>query len=196
MKERCYLLSRTYPFKKCIALTDSHYYSSVFGVDLAKRLRGETELNCRFKLATRLNTLTETKSLDELNIEETPLEDNLDTNLFGFFMSERMRAIIDAHLSGREGLQWVKAYIDGPNGMSWIYYVPLFWKQLDILNWEKTDFPDNLVFDSDKIKDLAIFNEPTDANCLTTGVYVTHKLKTALLKAGMTGLDFFKMPVE
>jgi len=200
MKVRCYMLDAITSQKCCIGITPSDD-SLVYGEDLEKLFYKKEFFKDRFYLVTILVTRKGLKYIKEVDLANTPLADYLCNDRAWPLLSERVKVIIDSHLTGEEGLEWVKVNIDGPNGMSWIYYVPTFWKELDVLNHQKTTYIEpgfirRIVLDPEKIKNLAIFREPTATECVTPSLYITHDLKTALQQAELSGIKFPKVAVE
>jgi hypothetical protein len=119
-------------------------------------------------------------------------------------MSERMKSIVDGCLTGNEGIKWIKVLVNGLNEQR-TYFIPSFERRLDVLNEEKTTFINVMdvqqiiqpVFSANKIIDYSVFQNPQPFWWqMPSGVYVSEIVKTAIIKAGLTGIKFEKVRVE
>lgn len=124
--------------------------------------------------------------------------DDYPANCFAYsMMSERMKDIIDAHLTGHEHIDWISCKVNGL-GEKRTYYILRFNKKLDVLNMDKTVFVKgtNLTikpcFSYEKVKNLSVFTEPRDYDLwkITFIVKVNEHLKKALQKAKLLGVGF------
>ena len=112
------------------------------------------------------------------------------------FMSEKMKAIVEANLTGNECIDWIEAEIFA-NKEKRVYYLPKFTKFLDVLDTNKTTYVDGTdhiikpVFSSEKVSNLSLLNKPSRFNNqITSGLYVSEKLKNALEKDKIKGIEF------
>lgn len=123
--------------------------------------------------------------------------DYLPNSLAWPLMSEKLKNIIDENLTGREGLGWIKANVNG-KGERRIYYIPYFTRLLDVLDMTKTLFvkdTDHIIkphFSLDKVINYSIFHQPSAFNLwkITSGLYVRKAIKDSILKAKLKGIEF------
>ena len=121
-------------------------------------------------------------------------------NLAWPLISERMKDLINSNLTGKEGIVWIKANINGGGELK-AYYVPRFTKKLDVIDQEKTLFVPGTshiikpVFSFVKVLNYNLFFAPQEYWEITSGLYVSEKLKNELQKAKLTGVDFEKITV-
>lgn len=171
--------------------------------ELIPDLEGVNNLPFKLNLVHLLvakNELIETKDLSGL--KEIWL-DYLPNSLAWPFMSSKLKNIVDAFLTDREGIDWIKAEVNG-NDEHKTYYIPRFKKMLDVLDAEKTLFvsgTDNVIrpcFSLVKIKNLAVFHTPISHDLwkITSGLYINQQLKNAIQKEKITGIAFEKTRVS
>jgi hypothetical protein len=162
---------------------------------LIDELDGITELPFEMelvKLSDGKNRLIKSSDLSDL---KTIWLDYQPNSLAWPLMSETMKHIIEKHLTGNEGIDWISAKIKN-NTESKYYHIPRFNKMLDVLDTEKTKFINGRVikpyFSLLKIDNLSMFHKPTNLNLwkITPQLYVTEEIKTALQKAQITGIEF------
>lgn len=117
-------------------------------------------------------------------------------NLAWPLMSENMKNVISTNLTGKEGLVWIKASVKGGKEVK-EYYIPSFLQKLDVLDEQKTMFVPGTshiikpVFSLSKVSQLSIFHKPQELFWeITSGLYVSEKLKNAIQKEKLTGVDF------
>lgn len=122
-------------------------------------------------------------------------------NLAWPLMSEKLKDVIRNHLTGKEGLTWIKAIVNGGNETR-EYFIPRFLEKLDVLDVQKTMFvPDTShiikpVFSFSKIMNFSLFHKSQEYFWeITSGLYVSDVLKKAIQKERLTGLDFEKASV-
>lgn len=124
-------------------------------------------------------------------------------NLAWPLMSERLKLLIEANLTGSEQIDWVTCIVK--NGVDErFYFILRFNKMLDVLDMEKTFFvqgTDHIikpVFANHKIHRYSIFPKPSSHNLwkITPALYVNEKLKKIIQKQKLTGLSFDKVAVS
>jgi hypothetical protein len=121
-------------------------------------------------------------------------------NLAWPLMSEKMKDVIAANLTGKEGLFWVKAIVNGGKEAK-AYFIPRFSYKLDVIDENKTIFIAGTayivrpVFSYAKVKNYSIFFAPQECWEITSSLYISDALKTAIQKEKLTGLDFEKTSV-
>ena len=111
--------------------------------------------------------------------------------------SERLRTIVVQSLTGKEGVSWIKATVNG-HGERRFYYIPRFEKKLDVLDHEQTKYvkgTDLVIiphFSLLKVSEYSVFHVPTAQNRwkITSGLYINEKLKQMIIKEKLTGVDF------
>jgi Immunity protein family (Imm11) len=124
-------------------------------------------------------------------------------NLAWPLMSKRMRTVVSDNLTGKEGVDWVGARVNGA-GEQRKYYIPRFERKLDVLDEQKTTYvrgTERVIrpcFSSRKISSLSMFHVPS-ANGLwkvPSGLYVKQGLRDAMQRERLTGLAFEKATVS
>jgi hypothetical protein len=118
-------------------------------------------------------------------------------------MSEKMRSVVEQHLTGKEGIDWINATIQG-NGEKRIYYILRFNQPLDVLDEEQTMFvagTNRIIkpcFSLSKINGFALFPKPAVSNSwkISPAIYVNETLKKAMQKEKLTGIVFEKTLVS
>ncbi|MBK8245342.1 MAG: hypothetical protein IPK88_18090 [Saprospiraceae bacterium] len=116
-------------------------------------------------------------------------------NLAWPLMSEKMKSVISAQLTGKEGIIWIKAIINGADEIK-EYYIPRFRQKLDVLDNQKTIFVKDTshiikpVFSLSKIIDYHLFFAPQEFWEITSGLYVSETLKKIMQKEKLTGISF------
>ena len=114
-------------------------------------------------------------------------------------MSEKMKSIIAAHLTGLEHIEWKEVIIHG-KAESKTYYIPYFKMKLDVLNISETVIsPYGIImipcFDKEKVKGLSVFHCPGFDWRVPLTVYVNEKIKKDLIKSGIPELSFSRAQV-
>jgi hypothetical protein len=153
------------------------------------------ELNL-VKLAVGENGLLDSNDLSDLKEIWLDYQPN---SLAWPLMSERLKSVIEANLTGNEQIDWIECKVK--NGIEKrIYFIPRFNKMLDVLDMQKTMFvqgSDHIirpVFASSKISAYSIFSKPSSHDLwkITSGLYVSDALKKAILREKLTGVAFEK----
>ncbi len=110
--------------------------------------------------------------------------------------SEKLRSLVEENLTGKEAVKWIPCNVCCSDECR-EYYIPLFTKELDVLDEEKCFYSGNgcLVkpaFSSLKIKDYGIFPKPAKNNLwrITSAVYVSEKMRNEVKKAKMPEICF------
>jgi hypothetical protein len=115
-------------------------------------------------------------------------------------MSEKLKSVIESHLTGNEGIQWIKASVK-TEGAHRVYYIPRFEKMLDVLDLQKTTFVPGTdmvlrpCFSRLKVRNYSFFHKPSTNNYswrIPPGLYVDEALKKAIQKEKLTGISFEK----
>ena len=120
--------------------------------------------------------------------------------------SERLKVLIDAHLKGGESFKWISCDIIYGEERR-LYYIPLFMKETDVLNLEKSLYYEagnerfliKPVFSQAKVQAYNIFSVPIDSYPfwrLKYSAYVREELKKAICDAGMIGMVFERVAVS
>lgn len=110
-------------------------------------------------------------------------------------MSERLTRIVQEHLLGGEGLDWIKAIVTA-QGESRNYFIPRFSRLFDIWDKERTiysvngDFIVNPCFLKERVWDKAIFYSRPEFWEITSSLVVNEHLMKAIKKAKLTGVSF------
>jgi hypothetical protein len=151
------------------------------------------------KVTTGKGGLQVSEDLSELKYLWLDYQPN---NLAWPLMSEKMKTVISFHLTGKEGLVWIKALVKGGNEVK-EYFIPRFSQKLDVLDEQKTIFVPGTahiikpVFSLSKISQFSIFHKSQEFFWeITSGLYVSDALKKAMQKAKLTGMDFEKTSVS
>ncbi len=138
---------------------------------------------------------------DDLSEIKHLWQDYQPNNLAWPLMSEKMKKLISDHLTGKEGLVWINAIVNGSNERK-EYFIPRFTYKLDVIDEQKTMFVSGTtyiikpVFSYAKIANYSLFFAPQDYWEITSGLYVSDALKNAMQKAKLTGVDFEKTSVS
>lgn len=113
-------------------------------------------------------------------------------------MSEKLKSVIEANLTGKEEVDWIIVVVNGPDEQR-TYYIPRFNKRLDVLDVENTMYVPGTnhtikpVFSFSKISEYNAFTEPSSDNNLwkiTSAIYISESLKKAIQKENLTGVSF------
>lgn len=117
-------------------------------------------------------------------------------------MSDKLKFVIENNMTGNEEIDWISCKVKS-NKEHRIYYILRFNRLLDVLDMKKTMFvqgTDHIIkpcFSLSKIKSFSIFSKPSAHNLwkITSGLYINEKLKKAIQKEKLSGLDFEKISV-
>ncbi|WP_151088467.1 imm11 family protein [Hymenobacter baengnokdamensis] len=111
--------------------------------------------------------------------------------------SERLKNLLDNQIISEKPFDWLSVTIRQNSKVSRQYYLLRFIKQQDVLNMEQSvfagrnaDFLVKPVFDVKKIENLTIFGARKDFWQITSGIYVSQKVKDAAKAQGLVGLNF------
>ena len=171
--------------------------------DLISELNGINRLPFELslvKLDVGKNGLIENNDLSDLKEIWLDYQPN---NLAWPLMSERLKLVIEANLTGNEQIDWIECKVKNGNEER-AYFILRFNKMLDVLDMQKTMFvqgTDHIirpVFASSKISAYSIFSKPSSHDLwkITSGLYVSDALKKAIQKVKLTGVDFEKTTVS
>lgn len=116
-------------------------------------------------------------------------------------MSERMKTIIESHLSGGECIEWKSVQIHGDK-ITRNYYIPCFMSYLDTLDVNQTVYaPISRViikpcFCRSKLENLAMFHGHNVFWQISTQIYVSEAIKKDLVKAGINEISYSKINIQ
>lgn len=152
------------------------------------------------KLDVGKNGLIESNDLSDLKEIWLDYQPN---SLAWPLMSERMKSVIEANLTGNEQIDWVECKVKNGSEER-AYYILRFNKMLDVLDMQKTMFvqgTDHIirpVLASSKIASYSIFSKPSSHDLwkITSGLYGSDVLKKAIQKEKLTGIVFEKTRVS
>jgi len=122
-------------------------------------------------------------------------------NLAWPLMSEKMKEVIEEHLTGNEGIKWASVNIISDEDKR-IYYIPRFTNTLDVLDREKTNYVEGTnhiikpVFALSKISNFALFYQPQEFWQITSAIYVNDELKQRIQQADLTGVGFENITIS
>ncbi len=167
--------------------------------ELISEIDGVSEMPFEFslvKLTKEGDGLIRSSDLSE--IKELWI-DYLPNSLAWPLFSERLKVVIEENLSGNEGINWIRAKING-GGEQRIYFILRFSKMLDVIDVQKTMYvrgTDRIMkpcFSIDKVEKFSVFHKPAHHSLwkITSGLYVSEKLKKAIQKKKITGVNFEK----
>lgn len=163
-----------------------------------------------------MDTLPFELTLKKLSVEQTGLIESDDladvkqvwtdyqpNSLAWPLFSKKLKSVIDANLSGYEGMEWISARVNG-EGKEMAYFIPRFTNILDVLDETKTIFVSGTglivrpVFSLSKIESINVFPKPSSNGLwkITPSFYVNNIIKETAMKANLTGLSFEKVRVE
>ena len=133
---------------------------------------------------------------NDFSLVKTVWADYQPNSLAWPLFSERLKVLIEENLTGKEAVKWISCNVCcGCDTRK--YYIPLFTKELDVLDEGKCFYSGNgcLVkpaFSSLKIRDLGIFPKPAKNNLwkITSAVYVSEKVRNEVKKAKMHEISF------
>ncbi|MBW8333125.1 MAG: hypothetical protein K0M40_13960 [Prolixibacteraceae bacterium] len=162
--------------------------------ELTPQITGLKELPYSLELESVSISDKGLKRLGYLNFGCLPV-DYQPNSLAWPMMSLKMKEIIDKLLIGNEGLKWIEAKVKGGE-MGYPYFIPVFSKKLETLDYEKTSFVPNTdliikpVFDYNKICCYEIFHGHSSFWQITTQIYVSKTIKNELVKNLISGIKF------
>jgi hypothetical protein len=176
---------------------------SKLGQDLISAINGTNMLPFELslvKLVVGKNGLIESNDLSDLKEIWLDYQPN---SLAWPLISERLKSIIEANLTGNEQTDWIECKVKNGSEVR-TYYILRFNKLLDVLDMQKTLFvqgTDHIirpVFANSKISRYSIFSKPSSHDLwkITSGLYVSDALKKTIQKAKLTGMDFEKTSVS
>lgn len=169
-------------------------YELISELDNVKEMPFEFKL---VKLTVGKNGLIKSNDLSDLKSIWLDYQPN---NKVGPLFSYKLKTIITNHLTGKEGVNWLTAKING-NGEQRTYYIPRFERMLDVLDTEKTIYNEETGsviiphFSLEKVQNYSIFHTPAAHGLwkITSGLYVNETLKKAIQKEKLTGVSFEKI---
>lgn len=173
--------------------------------ELIPLLEGKNTLTFDFELRrikeTRSGLIIDNNldGIDEIWLDYLP-------NSFSWpIMSEELKSTVEFNLQGEEQIDWITCKIKKEDELR-TYYILRFNKRLDVLDLKKTKFAQDTdviikpFFSMIKIARYSIFMATTNGYGnlwkITSSLYINEKLKKAIQKKKLTGLDFEKVSVE
>jgi len=129
--------------------------------------------------------------------------DYLPNSLAWPIFSEKLKNIVAENLNSNECIDWIPAKVNGAEEQR-RYFIPSFTRMLDVLDSQKTIYirgTDRIIrpcFSFEKIKNYNFFHKPAHFNLwkITSGLYVSEKMKKAIQKEKITGVTFEKTMVS
>ena len=169
----------------------------IIELDNVQELPFEFEL---IKLSIDKGELVENNNLAGLNKIWLDYQPN---SLAWPLFSEKLKTIIVNNLTGKEGINWITAKVNGDNEQR-IYYIPRFEKMLDVLDAQKTvyikgcNYVIRPCFSLKKINNYSIFHQPDNYDFwkITSGLYVNEMVKKTIQKEKLIGINFEKVLVS
>jgi hypothetical protein len=149
--------------------------STPSGRKFAESLSGATRIPITLELMERSN---KTSSWDPVTM-----------------MSLKMADIIQEHLTGTEGIEWITAQVVCLD-MEREYKVPRFTRQLDVLDTSKTSYSSSLGvvvnpwYSLDKCVNLVFFHGTPENWEITSSLVVEEPIMKAIKKAKLSGVAF------
>lgn len=133
---------------------------------------------------------------NDFSLVKTVWADYQPNSLAWPLFSERLKVLIEENLTGKEAVKWIPCNVccdcDARK-----YYIPLFTRELDVLDKEKCFYTGNgclikPAFSPLKIRDYGIFPKPAKNNLwrITSAVYVSEKVRSEVKKAKMPEISF------
>lgn len=136
---------------------------------LIKQLDGKTIVPFGFELLKIEETRKGVMGSEDLSGLRETWQDYQPNDLHWPLMSEKLKDIVKDHLTGKEGMRWLKCKVHG-EGEARTYYIPRFAKKLDVLDKDGTTYISGKnrvhlpVFALSKIIQYAIFHEADSHN--------------------------------
>lgn len=133
---------------------------------------------------------------NDFSLVKTVWADWLPNSLAWPLFSEKLKVLVEENLTGKEAVEWILCNVCcGCDTRK--YYIPLFTKELDVLDEEKSFYSVSgclikPAFSSLKIRDFGIFPKPAKNNLwrITSAVYVSEKVRNVIIKAKMREICF------
>ena len=150
--------------------------------ELIEDIEGMNELPFELELVKLTETKTELIKDKDLNGLDSIWFDYQPNSLAWPLMSAKLKLIISDNLTGKEGISWITAKVNG-NGENRNYYIPRFEKMLNVLDEQKTMYvkgTDRIIkpiFSAEKISNYSVFHKLSAYNLwkITSGLYVSEK---------------------
>ena len=170
--------------------------------ELIPQLENLSELQFNFNLAKLSIIETGITINNDLSELKHIWNDYLPNSLAWPLFSVKLKDIILKHLTGDEGVNWIKARVDCNNEHR-IYYIPRFEKVLDVLDTQKTIYVSETgfiikpCFSLQKIKSFGLFHKPSQNDLwkITSSLYVNENIRKEIIKEKLTGIRFEKTNV-
>ncbi|MDX6187748.1 hypothetical protein SGQ83_00150 [Flavobacterium sp. Fl-318] len=151
------------------------------------------------KVSQLKDSVEESDDLSDLN---TIWEDYLPNNIGFALMSDRLKAIVDLHLTGQEDIDWINCKV-WANATFKIYYILRFNRKLDVLDIENTKYIPNSnrilkpCYSLLKVNFYNVFHEELSDNLWQINIFIiiSEKLKKDIQKGKLTGIEFGKVTV-
>jgi hypothetical protein len=171
--------------------------------ELIPELDGKNELPFSLqlvKLSVRKKGLIKSNDLSKLDNIWLDFQPN---SLAWPLMSEKFKKLITENLTGNESVNWISVQVNGICE-SRLYYIIRFEKMLDVLDVNQTIYvkgTDRIItpyFDMEKVKNYTIFHKPMSNGLwkITSGLYISEKLKQLITKEKLIGPAFERVRVS
>lgn len=135
--------------------------------------------------------------------EETPWEWDLDesSNMFDYLantlawplVSERLKSVIVENLEGGESVRWIRSCVRYGNDRV-LYFIPEFPVVIDVIDRKKSVMAGDQVvrphISLEKAKGLNLFPRCNDRFTISVSLFVSDRLRKAIVKAGLSGMTF------
>ncbi len=170
------------------------------GVGLAHELIGNVVKSGKVPFGFTLKALTVERGgihySNDFSLVKTVWTDYLPNSLAWPLFSEKLKLLVEENLTGKEAVKWIPCNVCC-EGECREYYIPLFTKELDVLDEERCFYSDSgclikPAFSSQKIQDYGIFPKPAKNGLwhITTAIYVSEKTRNEIKRAKMPEICF------
>lgn len=192
----------------CLRWNDGSEVASAFYEDgsqldheMIPQLEGKNQMPLDFKLVRVKETRNGLIIDDNLTALKKVWLDYQPNSLAWPLMSEKLKNIIGANLTGNEQIDWITCNIRNGDEVR-LYYIIRFNKKMDVYDMKKTVFMDETkedvikpVFSYSKIKYYSVFPRPSfyDFWKIPTSFYVDEDIKKRIQKEKLTGIKLEKV---
>ena len=160
-------------------------------LDLLPKLLKKDKLNFSFILKPKkINTGTSNKMWSDYQ----------PNNYAWPLMSEKLMAIINEKLTGKEKIIWMSVFVKYKTEKRQ-YYIPRFEKKLDLINKNKTIYGYSKksiicpVFSMEKIQSFSMFYTPQVYWQISPSLFVNEEIKISIEEAKLVGINFSRAAV-
>jgi hypothetical protein len=111
--------------------------------------------------------------------------------------SERLRLVIDTHASAQDVRQWLSAIVIGPGGEAQRYHILHLPERPDVLDKRRTLYAaKDVVVKAHLNARAAAPHHVFSFRGSETRIIVSAEVRSAILSAGCTGVDFLRVPAS